>query len=187
MKKYLFAIVSCSIFLACTNKPSDTTQNTQDSAMTTKQSKTSSGPVEIGDSKYTEIGKSELKNLSSGDIDAFAEGLSDNALYAWSSGDTLIGKGSIVKYWKEQQNKLIDKMSFVKPVWIPIRVNESQQGQDIPGNWLMCWSLFKVKYKNGKSVDVWANALFHFDSTDKIDIISQYYDKTPLNKALGIK
>jgi hypothetical protein len=187
MNKFFVAIFGCSIFMACTDKPSNSAQNTQDSAVPANQSKTPSGPVEIGDSKYTEIGKNELKNLSSGNIDAFGDGLSDKALYAWSSGDNLVGKASIIGYWKEQRNKLIDTMMFVKPVWIPLRVNESQQGQDLPGNWLMCWSLIKVKYKNGKSTDVWANALFHFDSTDKIDMISQYYDKSPGNKALGIK
>jgi hypothetical protein len=187
MKKLIIAIMGYCMLLACNNKPSETAQITQDSAMTTKESKAAQGPVEIGDSKFTTIGKRELKNLSSGNIDAFAEDLSDNAYYAWSSGDTLLGKASIVKYWKEQHKKFIDTMMFVKPVWIPLKVNESQQGQDLPGNWLICWSLIKVKYKNGKSSDVWANALFHFDSNDKVDIISQYYDKTPVNKALGIK
>ena len=185
MTKLLGLIVFGTFILACNNKPVESPPTT-DSTVAVKETKTL--PTEIGDPKYIDIGKNQMKALSAGDIDGMMNNFADNALYAWSSGDTLIGKASIAKYWKERRDKIIDSIKFVKPVWLPIKVNTSQQeGQDQPGNWLLSWYLVKVKYKNGKKLAFWVHTLYHFDATDKIDIASEYMDRAPINKALGIK
>jgi len=141
---------------------------------------------EFADTRFVEIGKRQLAQFFSGDIDGWLSGYTDNAKYYWSSGDSLIGKSAIANYWKNRRAKYIDSIQFSNDIWLPLKVNRPQRGPDIPGIWLLTWHDVNVKYKNGKKLNFWVHSLFHFDSTDKVDLSFHYVDRGPINKALGL-
>jgi hypothetical protein len=182
MKKIISLAMGYCILLACNNSPSESaTAEAKDT--TAKQTQVPQS--EFADARYTEMGKKAVGQLASGDVDAWLDGYADNAAYRWSSGDSLIGKAAIAAYWKERRSKVIDSMQISNDIWLPLKVNRSQKGPDVPGIWLLGWYQVNVKYKNGKKLQFWVHNDLHYDKNDKIDIAIQYIDRAPINKALG--
>jgi hypothetical protein len=185
MKKIFLLAAACCLLFACgNNKPAETTAASADSTASVPKP---TPPVEFSDAKYSDIGKKNLAQLSSGDIDGWMSSYADNAVYRWSGGDSLSGKAAIISYWKDRRTKVIDSISFMNDIWLPIKVNKPQKGPDAPGNWLLSWYMVNVKYKNGKKLMFWTHTDMHFDNNDKIDVVIQYIDRAPINKALGMK
>jgi len=183
MKKIISLAMGYCILLACNNNPAEpATAETKDTMSTAK---TEVPQSEFADARYTEMGKKAVAQLASGDVDAWLDGYADNAAYRWSSGDSLIGKAAIAAYWKERRSKVIDSMQISNDIWLPLKVNRSQKGPDVPGIWLLGWYQVNVKYKNGKKLQFWVHNDLHYDKNDKIDIAIQYIDRAPINKALG--
>jgi hypothetical protein len=180
MRKLVF-VLFCSLALLGCNKP--------------KEEEATAAPVapaeppqeEIGDARYAEIGKQGLAALSSGDIDSWMNSFADNAKYYWSGGDSLIGKEAISAYWKDRRTNVIDKMEFFNDIYTPLKVNRPQKGPDLAGVWLLCWFQTSVTYKNGQSLMFWVHNDYHFDASDKIDMVVQYVDRAPINAALARK
>ncbi len=143
--------------------------------------------AEFADPKYVDMGKKGLSQLGSGDIDGWMSGYADNAVYSWSSGDSIVGKPAITAYWKDRRANVIDTIFFKKDIWLAIKVNKPQQGPDMPGVWLMSWYQTNAKYKNGKSISMWIHTDQHFDANNKIDRVVQYLDRAPINAALAAK
>lgn len=187
MKKLLSWVAGCCILLSCnSNKPAETnTGNAKDS-----QSEAAPGgakQADFADARYVEMGKKTLGLFAAGDIDGWLNGYADTAMFRWSSGDSLAGKAAIASYWKERRTKVIDSIQTSNDIWIPIKVNTPQQGPDIPGVWLLNWHQVNVKFKNGKRLMFWVHIDMHYNSDDKIDLVIQYIDRAPINKALGIQ
>ena len=184
MKKILSLTAGCCILLACNNKPAEPANvGTKDTMTVTKA--TEPPQSEFADAKYTDMGKRALEQLSSGDVTAWMDNYAENAMYRWSSGDSLAGKTAIANYWKERRGKVIDSIRFSNDIWLPLKVNRPQRGPDIPGIWLLGWYQVNVRYKNGKKLQFWVHMDQHFDQNDKIDLAIQYIDRAPINKALG--
>lgn len=185
MKQLLTLATGCCFLLAsCNNQPAKPAMDTsKDTTTMAKESKPSQS--EFADERYVEMGKKALGQLSSGDMDAWIDGYADNAVYRWSSGDSLAGKTAIASYWKERRAKVIDSLHFSNDIWLPIKVNRPQQGPDVPGIWLLGWYQVNVTYKNGKKLMFWVHTDLHYNINDKIDIAIQYIDRAPINKALG--
>jgi ketosteroid isomerase-like protein len=61
--------------------------------------------VEFADAKYAERGKS-LRRFNKGDMDAWMAEFADNAVY-WNSGDSLVGKPAIDKYWRNRRANVL--------------------------------------------------------------------------------
>jgi hypothetical protein len=184
MKKILIIASGCFILLACNNEQktdADTKMaSTTDSSAAKPQS-------EFADAKYTELGKQQLSKFESGDIDAWVNGFADDAVYAWSAGDSLAGKKAISDYWKNRRMNVIDSIKFSNDIWLPIKVNTPQRGPDLPGVWLLSWYQVEAKYKNGKKLSFWVHNDFHYNDNDKVDRAVQYIDRAPINAALGVK
>lgn len=144
-------------------------------------------PVEFADTKYMDMGKGMMKQFTEGNYDAWGESLADNVVYSYSSGDSLSGKKAVLDYWKDRRMKLIDNLQMSNDIWLPIKVNVSQRGPDMPGVWLMNWSQVSVKYKNGKALQFWTHQDQHYNAQDKVDRIVMYMDRAPINAALGVK
>ena len=125
--------------------------------------------------------------MSSGDIDGWLNSFADNATYVWSRGDSLAGKKAIDDYWRNRRTKVIDSISFVNDIWLPLKVNQPQKGPDMKGNWLLSWYQVRVKFKNGKKLMFAVHADLHFNDADKIDRLLQYIDSAPINAALAAK
>ena len=171
------------IVLACNNQQK-TDRDTKmasatDSTGTKKQ-------AEFADAKYVDMGKASLSAFEKGDVDSWMSGFADNAVYLWSSGDSLVGKKAIADYWKNRRAGVIDSIKFTNDIWLPIKVNTPQKGPDMPGVWLMSWYQVNVRYKTGKSLQFWVHNDMHYDASDKVDRAIQYIDRAPINAATGM-
>lgn len=177
MRKSWLGLPGLLVVLACNQ--SDTKTESTTTASSTPESKTPP-QSEFADAKYTEIGKKAIAALQAGDVDGFTSNLADNAVYIWSSGDSLVGKQAIVDYWKNRRGNVIDSLQLINDIWLPIKVNTPQKGPDIPGVWLLSWYQSSVKYKNGKKLLIGIHNAQHFDANDKVDRVIQYLDRAPI-------
>jgi hypothetical protein len=186
MKKIFILAAGYVLLFACNNEKTDEAKTAETTMATEEQKKLA--PAEFADPKYAEIGKSMIASMSSGNMDGFLNGYADNAVYAWSAGDSLAGKEAISKYWKDRRASTIDLITFSQDIWLPIKINTPQRpGRDLPGVWLLSWYQIDIKYKNGKKLTFWTHTDHHFDASDKIDRTIQYIDRAPINAALGAK
>jgi hypothetical protein len=187
MKKLLSWAVGCCLLLSCNDNKTEGTTTSASNDSTTTTSSTEQKQAEFADDRYVDMGKKQLEQFSTGDIDGWMNAYADTAMYRWSAGDSLKGKTAIASYWKERRLKVIDSLQYSNDIWIPIKVNTSQRGPDIPGVWLLSWYQVNVKYKNGKRLMFWVHSDIHFNSADQIDQVIQYIDRSPINKALGVQ
>jgi ketosteroid isomerase-like protein len=186
MKALIFLAIGTSLLFACNNKPAESTEPAKDTAMAVKETKPAAA-YEIGNMKYVDVGKKMLQQLASGDVDSWGDNFADNAVFQWSSLDSLAGKKAILDYWKNRRMKVIDSLQESEDVWIPMKVNTPQSRGDVPGDWLLSWYITNVKYKNGKRLVFLVHQLFHFNADGKIDRTIFFLDRGPINKALGVK
>lgn len=186
MRSTIFLALGTTLFLACNNKPAESTEAAKDTLAAVAKETKPPAQSEFADPKYTEMGKANLAKLSSGDIDGWADAYADNAVYLWSRGDSVVGKPAIIKYWKERRGKVIDSLNYFNDVWLAVKVNTPQKpGADLPGVWSMAWYGTSVKYKNGKKLVFFVHTLNHFSDNDKIDRTIMFLDYAPINKATG--
>ena len=179
MKRFFVGMMSFLLFAACNNpKPDETAETTSTSSETTPQ------PAEFADARYTEIGKSGLASMTSGDVDGWASNWADNIVWQWNNGDSVAGKAAVVQYWKERRNNMIDSISFSNHIWLPVKVNQPQ-ATEAAGVWLLSWYSTNAKYKTGKRMMQWIHTAQHFDANDKIDRVVQYLDRVPINAAMA--
>jgi ketosteroid isomerase-like protein len=185
MKKLFLIVLCASLFVGC-KKETAAEPATTESAVTDSTANKAIAPVEFADAKYSEIGKKALDALSKGDMDGWMSNYADNAKYYWNSGDSLVGKPAIDKYWRDRRMNVIESITFAKDIWLPIKVNEKG---NIPmdGYWLLSWYETTAKYKGGKSMTQWIHTTFHFDANDKIDMVHQYVDKSVIMAAMPQK
>jgi hypothetical protein len=181
MKKIFMGLILSGILLACNNS------KTEDDSLVKEATDTKPQPAEFADAKYTDLGKQMLQKFEGGDIEAWTSMFADNAVYAWSSGDSLAGKKEIMDYWKNRRNDVIDSIKFTNDIWLPIKINQPQKGPDQPGNWLLSWYQVDVKYKTGKKLMFWVHTDYHFDANNKIDRAIQYIDMAPIKEAIAKK
>lgn len=180
MKKLFLVVLCASVFMGCKK------ETAAEPAANEPKAAESVAPVEFADAKYTEIGKKALEAMSKGDMDAWMSNYADNAKYYWNSGDSLIGKPAIDKFWRDRRTNVIETIVFEKDIWLPVKVNEKG---NIPmdGYWLLSWYKTTAKYKGGKSMTQWIHTTFHFDGNDKIDMVNQYLDKSVIMAAMPQK
>lgn len=184
MHKFLPWAVGCCLLFSCNNASKEPSPKDSGTASATPAPPPQS---EFADARYTEMGKKMLAQFASGDITGWLDNFADNAVYSWSSGDSLAGKTAMNNYWKDRRGKVIDSIEFSNDIWLPIKVNRPQKGPDQPGIWLLGWYEVHVKYKNGARLGFWVHHDSHFNSADKIDRYIQYIDRAPINKALAQK
>lgn len=179
MRKFVLSFLLLGILAACNNeKAADVSSDaTKDGAAKKPQ-------AEFADLKYVDMGKKSLQQFASGDIDNWGSNFAENAVYQYSSGDSLAGKAAIVAYWKDRRAKYIDSMSATNDIWLAVKVNESQRGPDVPGVWLMNWHQVTAKYKSGKTISFWVHLDFHYNDADLIDRVVAYVDRAPINAAI---
>jgi len=177
MKKLFLFVLCASLFVGCKKEAA------MEPAAATVDSTKTVAPVEIADAKYSEMGKKSLEALSKGDMDAWMSNYADNAKYYWNSGDSLVGKPAIDKYWRDRRTNVIETITFDKHIWLPIKVNE-KGNVPMDGYWLLAWYKTTAKYKGGKSMTQWIHTTFHFDANDKIDMVNQYVDMAVIREAM---
>jgi ketosteroid isomerase-like protein len=183
MKKMLVACLGTLLLTACGSGESETKSEAPAPAESTK-----AAPVEIGDAALMDMGKAGLDNLSKGDIAAWMNSYADNAVYVWNNGDSLAGKKAISDYWTDRRTNVIDSISFTNDVWLPVKVNESQNPAVVAtGTWLLGWYMTTAKYKGGGTMTQWIHATMHLNEAGKIDRVIQYLDRVPIMQAMPKK
>ena len=183
MKKSWLGLLGLLAVMACNSGETKTEGTTEKAAAPESKTPPQS---EFADAKYTEMGKKGIAALQAGDVDGWGSAFADNAVYIWSSGDSLVGKKAILDYWKNRRGNVIDSLSLINDIWLPIKVNTPQKGPDIPGVWLLSWYQSVVKYKNGKKLVLGIHTVQHYDASDKVDRVIQYLDRAPI-VAAGVK
>ncbi len=181
MKKVFIGFCLAGVLLACNNQTAETpmVKNTA----TTNDGKMQS--AEFADPKYMDIGKQMLVSMEQGKMDDWANVYADNAVYNWSSGDSLAGKKAIMDYWKNRRANVIESIHFSNDIYTSLKVNQPQKGPDMPGVWLLSWYQVNVKYKKAKQpIMFWVHTDHHFDDNGKIDRTIQYIDRLPIEKAM---
>ena len=186
MRKFILFLSCAFILLACNNAKNGE-QATGSKADSTEPSTAKFQGYEFGDSKYVETGKKYLKQFEAGDIDNWINMFSDNAVYAWSSLDSLVGKKAIADYWKNRRKTVIDSMTITNDIWIPIKVNQPQKGPDLAGIWLLNWQQVTAKYKSGKKITFWVHVDSHFNDAGLVDRAVHYVDRSVINAAIAGK
>lgn len=183
MKKLLLIVLCATLFVACKK---EATPKALPTSETTDTTDTTPPPTEFADSKYSDIGKKMLEDLSKNDMDSWTDSFAEDAKYYWNSGDSLVGKPAIEKYWRDRRGNVIETITFEKEIWLPVKVNEKG---NIPmdGIWLLSWYKTTAKYKGGKSMTQWIHSTYHFNSEDKIDMVNQYLDRVPIMEAMPPK
>lgn len=184
MRNFLVLASVSFILLACNNEQKPASET---AAASSADSSSEKKAAEFADARYTDLGKKQLVDFESGDIDAWMSIFSDSARYYWSGGDSLIGKPAIAAYWKNRRANVIKNIKFSNDIWFPLKINVPQRGPDRPGVWLMSWYQVNATYASGKSVQFWAHHLFHFDNNDKVDQVSAFMDMAPIKAAVAGK
>lgn len=176
MKKAFFGFLLSGMILACNNSKTETDKTKVKSSETTQ-------PTEFADARYMDLGKKHMQAFEAGDISAWSELFSDDAVYSWSSGDSMVGKKAIFDYWANRRKNVIDSIQFSNDIWLPIKVNQPQKGPDMPGVWLLNWYQVNVRYKTGKKLQFWVHTDYHFNASDKVDRAIEYIDRAPIQAA----
>ncbi|THU35929.1 nuclear transport factor 2 family protein [Niastella caeni] len=181
MRKILLGTICIMLLAACKNE-SEKDSKTAIAAESTQ----TRPPVEFADQKYIDMGKKALEQFESGDIDTWASRFADNAIFRWSSGDSLAGKEAIAKYWKERRMNVIDSLRFSNEIWLPVSVNQPQ-GPEAKGVWLLNWYQVNVTFKNKQKLQFWTHIDIHYNNENLVDEMIQYIDRAPINAAIGKK
>ena len=182
MKRLPVLIVCAVLFFSCNNE-SKTPESAD--AKTISDSAVAPKDYEFGDNKYVEIAKSGMADFASGNIDTWIEKFADNAVYRWNNFDSVYGKKAIGDYWKKRRSEVLDSVSYSRDIWMTIKVNKPQAEGQLTGNYALSWQWLKAKYKTGKSVSERIHTVYHFDANDKIDLVSSYLDRAPINAAMA--
>lgn len=185
MRKFFIAFLITGLFISCKDKKAEAPKD--ETMVKTAASKEESKTFEFADEKYIAWGKQRQQQFQDGDIDTWAGQFADNAVYLWSSGDSLAGRQAIIDYWKNRRKNVIQSVQFSNDIWLPMKVIKPQKGPDLPGVWLLSWYQVNATYKNGKSLQFWVHADLHFNNDDKVDRYIQYIDRAPINAAVNSK
>lgn len=177
MKKLFFVALCLALLVSCKKEMG------KEETPVAASSDEKGVPVEFADAKYTEMGKQLLAAMSKGDMDAWMSNYADNAKYYWNSGDSLVGKPAVDKFWRDRRMNIIETISFENQIWLPVKVNELENVKT-KGVWLLGWYKVTAKYKGAGTMTQWMHLLLHFDANDKIDQANHYLDMALVNAAL---
>ena len=178
MRKVLAGMISLAVLASCNNKSNEPEKTSTDTTAS-KEVKA----ADFADAKYVDYGKHFLTSFSKADIDGWLSDWADNGVFLWNSGDSVVGKAAIAKYWKDRWSNL-DSLNFANEIWLPIQVNKPQS-VEASGTWLLGWYMFNEKFKNGKHVVEWAHDDLHFNSDGKVDRQIHYVDMAPIKAAMS--
>lgn len=184
MKKMFLPLLAATVLFSCKDdkKSEEKASDTLVKSTTAETMKTP--PMEIADEQLISKGEAMMRSFEAGDYDAWGQSLADNAVYEYSSGDSIAGKAAIIAYWKSRRAKFIKSTVFEHNIWLPVKVNESRNtGPDIRGTWLMHWMRLKTTYKNDRSVQMWVHQDMHLNDRDLVDRVILYMDRAPILEA----
>jgi hypothetical protein len=162
---------------ACNNKP---VENAQVKAAATT---TAPGDFAWGNQSLADAIQQMNQDFQKGNMEAWLQRYSDDAVFLFSSGDTMTGKNAIAQYWNERRLRVIDTIEMTNEVLMPVNLR-NPQGQYSSGNWLMNWYQVDVRFQNKEKLRFWVHVDHHFNNAGLIDRSIQYMDFVPIKNAL---
>jgi len=182
MKKILSGFVIATFFMACSSGENKEAAMADTAMSTAAETDKAPAGSELLDMSRAEPVKNGMMAFSTKNIDAMSAEYADNVRYFWSSGDSLIGKQAVKDYYSGRL-KLIDTLTYSDFILLPIKVNQPQSASVQKGDHVLAWAFAHVKYKNGKKLDFWVHQVNHYNDAGKIDFVSQFIDRAPINEA----
>ncbi len=176
MRKLTLILLAGTMFYAC---------GQQEQAPPPPPPEEPAGPVTVNaDEKYVAICKDGLAAMSSGDMERFVSDFTDDVVYQFSYGDSLVGKSAVLDYWKNRRENIIDQLNFSNSVWLSLNVDMGNNYNVAPGDWVMGWFLTTASYKaTGKSMTQNIHTLYHFNNAGKVDRVIQFLDRAAIMQA----
>jgi len=183
MKKILSGFVIATFLVACSSAENkEAAMSADTTASATAETEKAPAAAELLDMSRAEPVKNGMMSFSKKDIDGMTAEYADDVRYFWSSGDSLIGKQAVKDYYSGRL-KLIDTLTYSDFIFLPIKNNQPQSPVVQKGDYVLAWAFAHVKYKNGKKLDFWLHHVNHYNDAGKIDFVSQYIDRAPINEA----
>lgn len=140
-------------------------------------------PVEMGDSAKAALCKASYAALIAGDVDGFTASMSDNAVFSWNAGDSIVGKAAIIEYWKDRRANVINQLGIKDDVWLPLKVNSVPNQRS--GEYVMMWATLASSYQfGGKTMARKLHQVYHFNNDGKIDYVGHYLDQHDMAEAV---
>jgi|GEM_PF-5516362 hypothetical protein len=96
LKKTLVFFINM-LMLACTNKKDEPATRVEKTAAVVEPS----ADITVGNQRYADLARQVFGNLSSCNVDQWAESLAEKTLYRWNNFDSLGHKAVIGDYWKK--------------------------------------------------------------------------------------
>jgi ketosteroid isomerase-like protein len=180
MKKLLLLAMCATMLYSC-GSPQPTEEKVEAVPVDTTPK-----AVEFADASYIETGKTMFAAIAGGNMEAYLQPFSDNAMYRWNNGDSLAGKQAISDFWNKRRLEEIETLTFSNEIWLPVKVNQPQS-VEAPGVWLLSWAKVDATYKNGKSMTQWMHWTIHFNDNNQVDRMNQYLDTAPINAVMPMK
>ena len=183
MRKFMTGLLMSGILLSCGNEPETATGEAKVKSATTNEKDAGAkepAPVEFAEARYIEMGKKHQQAFQDGNMDAWFSQFSDDVRYYFSGGDSIIGKARVMEYWKDRRQNVIRKIQFSEDIWLPVKINKSQEGHDLVGTWLLSWYKVNATYNTGKSINFWVHNLYHLNDREQVDRVIQYMDRAPI-------
>lgn len=172
-------VYSFFILLAsCTNP------ETAEPAMVKAAATNATRDIEMGDQRLAHAVKQMNEDFQKGNMEAWLRRYTEDAVFVFSCGDSLVGREAIAQYWKERRHRLMDTIEMSSEVLLPVSINTPTANQYKKGNWLLNWYQVHVRFQNKEELSFLVHVDHHFDSAGLIDRSIQYMDFVPIRNAL---
>jgi len=167
MKRFL--IFAIPLFIAC-NAGEESKTDAADVAPQTE----AQDSLVVLPSSSTDNARKAVEGYVAGNMDAFRENMSEDIrLYHPAAGDSLLGLQAVVDYYSKRRSEA-ESIQLLDPIFLGVRNNVGLNV--MPGDWIMSWYRFQIKYKSGKSVELPIHTVQHLNASGKTDMMAMYYD-----------
>ena len=179
MKKFFFILPALVLFFSCGQK-----QAAVEVAESAIQEPEEVPGIVLTNEKYVPECKAAMAAMSQGDMAGFTALMSEDVVYVFNYGDSLVGKSAVEEWWANRFETDLDKVTFSNEVWMS--VDAVQPTYDVePGDYVMAWFMVNGQYKTGNSMNQFIHIVYHFNSAGKADRITQFLDRVPIMIANG--
>jgi hypothetical protein len=137
---------------------------------------------EIAPLVYIALTEKSLDYLASFEFESFAEMLTDSVEYELPDGEKIIGKTTLINYWKNY--KIINdiySMKITNANYLPLHTRKKLQESDFSGVKVVADFTNSMILCN-KQIAVKMNFNFYFNKQKLINRINSNYDQTLINK-----
>ncbi len=179
MKKLIFILPALILFFSCGQKQAEV--QVAESAI---QEPEEVPGIVLTNEKYVPECKAAMAAMSQGDMDGFTALTSDDVVYMFNHGDSLVGKSAVAEWWNNRFETDLESVTFSREVWLSVDAVQPTYAVE-PGDYVMAWFMVNGQYKTGNSMNQFIHIVYHFNADGKADRITQFVDRVPIMIANG--